>query len=111
MGLASESRARSFALAQLSRLEPGVCEHPNGSTVLRAGPAHRTQAVKSHQPQTIRTDNGIPFAGPTALYRLSKLAVWWLRLGIRIERIQPDIPSKTAARTHTSDAEGSTRSS
>src|SRR4029077_5970654 len=52
MGLASESRARSFALAQLSRLEPGVCEHPNGSTVLRAGSAHRTQAVKSHQPQT-----------------------------------------------------------
>jgi putative transposase len=40
-------------------------------------------------PRTIRTDNGVPFAGPTALYRLSKLAVWWLRLGIQIERIQP----------------------
>src|SRR5207248_8902200 len=40
-------------------------------------------------PQAIRTDNGVPFAGPTALYRLSKLAVWWLRLGIQIERIQP----------------------
>src|ERR671912_762645 len=32
-------------------------------------------------PAVIRTDNGVPFAGPTALYRLSKLAVWWLRLG------------------------------
>ncbi len=47
-------------------------------------------------PRAIRTDNGVPFAGATALYRLSKLAVWWLRLGIQIERIQPGILSKTA---------------
>jgi putative transposase len=43
-------------------------------------------------PDAIRTDNGVPFAGPTALYRLSKLAVWWLRLGIRIERTLPGHP-------------------
>jgi len=43
-------------------------------------------------PLAIRTDNGLPFAAPTALYRLSKLAVWWLRLGIRIERIAPGQP-------------------
>jgi putative transposase len=45
-------------------------------------------------PGTIRTDNGLPFAAPTALYRLSKLSVWWLRLGIRIERIQPGHPQQ-----------------
>jgi putative transposase len=45
-------------------------------------------------PSAIRTDNGVPFASPTALYRLSKLAVWWLRLGIRIERIQPGHPQQ-----------------
>src|SRR5580765_6576835 len=45
-------------------------------------------------PQAIRTDNGVPFASPTALYRLSKLAVWWLRLGIQIERIQPGHPQQ-----------------
>jgi putative transposase len=45
-------------------------------------------------PRVIRTDNGVPFAGPTALYRLSKLAVWWLRLGIQIERIQPGHPQQ-----------------
>jgi putative transposase len=45
-------------------------------------------------PAAIRTDNGVPFASPTALYRLSKLAVWWLRLGIRIERIQPGHPQQ-----------------
>jgi len=33
-------------------------------------------------PQAIRTDNGVPFASPHALFGLSKLAVWWLRLGI-----------------------------
>src|SRR6187455_2898792 len=37
---------------------------------------------------------GLPVASPTALYRLSKLAVWWLRLGIRIERIQPGHPQQ-----------------
>ena len=45
-------------------------------------------------PQVIRTDNGVPFASPTALYRLSKLAVWWLRLGIQIERIDPGHPQQ-----------------
>jgi putative transposase len=45
-------------------------------------------------PHAIRTDNGVPFAAPTALYRLSKLAVWWLRLGIQIERIQPGHPQQ-----------------
>jgi putative transposase len=45
-------------------------------------------------PRVIRTNNGVPFAAPTALYRLSKLAVWWLRLGIQIERIQPGHPQQ-----------------
>lgn len=45
-------------------------------------------------PAAIRTDNGVPFASPTALYQLSKLAVWWLRLGIRIERIDPGQPQQ-----------------
>jgi len=45
-------------------------------------------------PLAIRTDNGVPFAAPTGLYRLSKLAVWWLRLGIRLERIAPGHPQQ-----------------
>ena len=45
-------------------------------------------------PSAIRTDNGVPFASPTALYRLSRLSVWWLRLGIRIERIEPGHPQQ-----------------
>jgi putative transposase len=45
-------------------------------------------------PQMIRTDNGVPFASAHALYGLSKLAVWWLRLGIQIERIKPGHPQQ-----------------
>jgi putative transposase len=45
-------------------------------------------------PQAIRTDNGVPFASPHALFGLSKLSVWWLRLGIRIERIKPGHPQQ-----------------
>ena len=45
-------------------------------------------------PKAIRTDNGVPFASAHALFGLSKLAVWWLRLGIGIERIKPGHPQQ-----------------
>ena len=45
-------------------------------------------------PRAIQTDNGVPFASPTALYGLSWLAVWWLRLGIDLERIRPGHPEQ-----------------
>ncbi|MEZ5570322.1 MAG: integrase core domain-containing protein [Halioglobus sp.] len=45
-------------------------------------------------PTAIRTDNGVPFASAHALFGLSRLAVWWLRLGISIERIKPGRPQQ-----------------
>ena len=45
-------------------------------------------------PLAIRSDNGVPFASANALFNLSKLAVWWLRLGIAIERIKPGNPQQ-----------------
>ena len=45
-------------------------------------------------PRAIRSDNGVPFASPHGLFQLSKLSVWWLRLGISIERIQPGHPQQ-----------------
>jgi putative transposase len=45
-------------------------------------------------PAAIRTDNGVPFASPNALFNLSRLSVWWLRLGIAIERIKPGCPQQ-----------------
>jgi len=45
-------------------------------------------------PANIRSDNGVPFASAHALFNLNKLAVWWLRLGIGIERIKPGHPQQ-----------------
>jgi transposase InsO family protein len=45
-------------------------------------------------PHAIRSDNGVPFASPNGLFNLSKLSVWWLRLGIAIERIRPGHPQQ-----------------
>jgi transposase InsO family protein len=45
-------------------------------------------------PEAIRSDNGVPFASSNALFNLSKLSVWWLRLGIAIERIKPGQPQQ-----------------
>ena len=45
-------------------------------------------------PSAIRTDNGVPFASAHAMFGLSRLSVWWLRLGISIERIKPGRPQQ-----------------
>jgi putative transposase len=44
-------------------------------------------------PEAIRTDNGAPFAA-RALAGLSRLAVWWMKLGIVPERIKPAHPEQ-----------------
>ena len=44
-------------------------------------------------PRAIRTDNGPPFS-TLAPGGLSRLAVWWIRLGIRPERIRPGRPDQ-----------------
>src|SRR5579864_8095662 len=44
-------------------------------------------------PEAIRTDNGAPFAS-RALAGLSRLAVWWMKLGIVPERIEAGHPEQ-----------------
>jgi transposase InsO family protein len=44
-------------------------------------------------PARIRSDNGVPFA-TQALGRLSPLSVWWVRLGILPDLIQPACPQQ-----------------
>jgi putative transposase len=45
-------------------------------------------------PKAIRTDNGNPFSNVQAMFGLSRLSVWWLRLGIEIERTEPGCPQQ-----------------
>lgn len=47
-------------------------------------------------PRRIRSDNGTPFASP-GLARLSRLNVWWMRLGIVPERIAPGRPEQNGS--------------
>jgi transposase InsO family protein len=65
-------------------------------------PTEQTRHVKSRMelvfgeyglPKTIRSDNGTPFAS-TGLAGLSRLSVWWIKLGITPERIRPATPSE-----------------
>jgi putative transposase len=44
-------------------------------------------------PRALRTDNGPPFATIGAA-QLSHLAVWWLKLGIQLDRIDPGHPEQ-----------------
>jgi len=46
-------------------------------------------------PNRIRTDNGVPFAS-SALARLSALSVWFIKLGIYPELIEPGRPQQNA---------------
>jgi putative transposase len=47
-------------------------------------------------PRAIRTDNGVPFA-TIGIHGLSQLNVWWMRLGIQHQRIQPACPQQNGA--------------
>ncbi len=47
-------------------------------------------------PERIRSDNGGPFAGP-GLGGLSRLSLWWLRLGIGLERIAKGHPEQNGS--------------
>jgi transposase InsO family protein len=44
-------------------------------------------------PEAIRSDNGPPFAS-TGATGLSRLSVWWIKLGIHPERIIPGVPQE-----------------
>jgi transposase InsO family protein len=66
-------------------------------------------------PDAILTDNGLPFAS-TSVGRLSRLSIWWTKLGIRLHRIVPGRPQQNGRheRMHrtlkqeTADAPGQT---
>jgi transposase InsO family protein len=45
-------------------------------------------------PRIIRSDNGPPFANVLNYWGLTKLSVWWLSLGIQLDRITPGHPEQ-----------------
>ena len=69
------------------------CQGLSG-TLLEPSKAVFTRLFKEHGlPRRIRTDNGVPFAAPS-LGRLSRLSVWWLKLGVMPELTEPGKPQQ-----------------
>jgi hypothetical protein len=71
-----------------------VCEALESTRELPVIAAFERLFAERGLPHAIRSDNGLPFASPNGLFNLSKLSVWWLRLGIAIERIRPGHPQQ-----------------
>jgi len=72
-----------------------ACQSRHSTAIATARPVFRRACDVFGLLRIIRTDNGVPFA-TTALGRLSLLSVWWIRLGIYPELIEPAIRSRTA---------------
>jgi len=61
---------------------------------LKSSKGHFTRLFKEYGlPERIRTDNGVPFAS-SAIARLSALSVWWIKLGVYPEQIEPGKPQQ-----------------
>ena len=61
----------------------------SGARLQRKAARTAGSAVSAH---SFRRCYGLPFASPNGLYNLSRLSVFWLRLGIALERIAPGKP-------------------
>ena len=69
------------------------CQAMNRGDTARVQPVFEATFREYGLPQAILTDNGSPFASH-GIVGLSRLSVWWMRLGIRVERIAPGHPEQ-----------------
>jgi len=69
------------------------CRGLTGTTTRECRPVFQRLFQQYGLPEILRTDNGVPFA-TGALARLSQLSVWWIRLGVYPELIEPAHPEQ-----------------
>ncbi|KKL94590.1 hypothetical protein LCGC14_1863160 [marine sediment metagenome] len=69
------------------------CQNLRGTSGRAARPIFEAAFREYGLPRAIRSDNGAPFAS-RAVAGLSGLSVWWIKLGILPERIQPGKPQQ-----------------
>src|SRR5437588_9345860 len=93
-----------FRTGDGERIDPLTITDAHSRYLLRCQAVAKTDTARARgifeaafreygMPQAIRTDNGAPFAS-SAVAGLSRLAVWWMKLGIVPERIQPAHPEQ-----------------
>jgi transposase InsO family protein len=68
-----------------------ACQGLAGPTYAGSRPVFTRLFREYGLPDRIRTDNGTPFAS-VALGRLSRLSIWWIKLGILPDLIEPASP-------------------
>jgi putative transposase len=74
-----------------------LCVSATSSTTQeQARPAFLRAFAEHGLPEVIRSDNGAPFAS-TGVTGLTALSAWWIKLGIRHERIDPGRPQQNGA--------------
>jgi len=93
-----------FRTADGQRIDPLTISDAHSRYLLRCQAVEKTDTARVQaifeaafreygMPQAIRTDNGAPFAS-RAVAGLSRLAVWWIKLGIVPERIAAGHPEQ-----------------
>jgi putative transposase len=70
-----------------------TCESLEDTKGAGAQPVFEEAFMAHGMPEAILTDNGSPFAS-CGLLGLSRLSVWWMRLGIKLHRIVPGHPEQ-----------------
>jgi transposase InsO family protein len=81
---------------EYSRYVLELCQLPDART--RTVQARFEQLFSKYGlPGAIRSDNGPPFASARGLLGLTRLAAWWLALGIDLERGRPGCPQDNGA--------------
>lgn len=93
-----------FRTADGERIDPLTISDAHSRYLLRCQAVEKTDTERVRaifeaafrefgMPQAIRTDNGPPFAS-RAIAGLSRLALWWIKLGITPERIEAGHPEQ-----------------
>jgi transposase InsO family protein len=70
------------------------CEALSSTSEDAAFPHYEAAFREFGLPARIRSDNGVPFANANTPGRLSRLSIWWVKLGIGLERIEPGHPEQ-----------------
>ena len=72
------------------------CDGLRSESIAATRPSFARAFAEYGLPVRMRMDNGRPFTG-TGLAHLTQLSVWWLRLGIALERIRPGHPEENGS--------------
>ena len=93
-----------FRTADGERIDPLTISDAHSRYLLRCQAVEKTDTARVQavfaaafgeygMPEAIRSDNGAPFAA-RAVNGVSRLSLWWMKLGIRPERIQAGHPEQ-----------------